>query len=113
MSEGLTKVMARITEKYQYQTQCMISRKKAAQKQGNTLEREIHRPLSLLNMPSKIYEGTIGENIDGHFTKKSRSSNHLWAGAPTQGGLEGQLPLHPSSKRGRGARSALKYKKKI
>lgn len=71
VSEGLTKVMVRITEKCQYPAQWKICRVKAAPKQGNTLERENYRPLSLLSMPSKVSEGIIGDIIDEQFAKRS------------------------------------------
>ena len=43
------------------------------------MERENHRPTSLLGIPSKVLESILCEKIDTHFTKSHLSSPHQWA----------------------------------
>ena len=70
--------MTKITEKLEYPTQWKISKVKSAPKKGSNLERGNRRPLSLLSIPSKIYEGVIGDELDNHFVKGGISSVHQW-----------------------------------
>ena len=95
-AEGLTNLMTKITEKSEYPTQWKISEVKSALKKGSNLERGNHRPLSLLSIPSKIYEGVIGDELDNHFVKGGISSVHQWGFK--QGKSTETLMLHLTEK---------------
>ena len=65
-----------------------MSKVKAVPKKGNSSERGDFRPIPLLSIPSKVYEGIIGDAIDGHFINGGLSNKSQWVNFSK---LEGQL----------------------
>ena len=47
-------------------------------KKGATKERENYRPISLISIPSKIYETIISETLDKHITNFNLSTENQW-----------------------------------
>ena len=56
-----------------------MNRVRAIFKKGSKQERENHRPISLLRIPSKVLEAIICETVDNHFIGRNISSAHQWA----------------------------------
>ena len=46
------------------------------------MERENFRPISLLSIPSKVFEGILCKDIDHHVISQGISSKHQWAFKP-------------------------------
>ena len=76
-ADGLTKLMTIITEKSEYPSQWK-KQSKICIKEGSKLERGNHRHLSVLSIPSKIFEWVIGHELNIHFVKGGISSGHQW-----------------------------------
>lgn len=57
---------------------------KAVPKKGNSSERGDFRPISLLSIPSKMYESIIGDSIDYHFVNKGLSNKNQWGFKPNR-----------------------------
>ena len=47
-------------------------------KKGNKLDRGNYHPISLLNIPSKVFESIICDQLDSHITKNGLSNKHRW-----------------------------------
>ena len=75
---GLSYVMEESSKTSSYPSQWKLSKVRAVPKKGNSSERGDFRPISLLNIPSKVYEGVIGEAIDCHFIDGGISSQSQW-----------------------------------
>ena len=75
---GFSYVMEESLKSSSYPSQWKLSKVRAVPKKGNSSERGDFRPISLLNIPSKVYEGVIGETIDCHFIDGGISSQSQW-----------------------------------
>ena len=79
MAVGLSNVMEVSSKASSFPSQWKLSKVRAVPKKGNSSERGDFRPISLLNIPSKVYEGVIGEAyIDCHFIDGGISSQSQW-----------------------------------
>lgn len=76
---GLAIIMKNCIEKEKFPEQRRVSRVKAIFKKGSKQERENHRPISLLSIPSKVLEAIISETVDDHLIGRNISSTHQWA----------------------------------
>ena len=79
IAPGLALVMNECTEHSKFPGQWKLSKVRALFKKGTKVERENHRPISLLSIPSKLMEGVICEKIDEHFVNGGLSTPHQWA----------------------------------
>ena len=77
MAAGLSYVIEECLRSSSYPSQWKMSKVKAVPKEGNSSERGDFRPISLLNIPSKVYKGFIGEATDCHFIDGGLSSQ-IW-----------------------------------
>eukprot|EP00794_Sanderia_malayensis_P016459 gene16459-18091_t len=77
-SKGLNIVMRNSVEEAQYPTQWQISKVRAIPKKGNMLDRGNYRPVSLLSIPSKIYESIICDELGLHLKENNISNPHQW-----------------------------------
>ena len=75
---GLSYVMEVSSKTSSHPSQRKLSKVRAVPKKGNSSERGDFRPISLLNIPSKVYKGVIGEAIDCHFINGGISSQSQW-----------------------------------
>ena len=75
---GLSFVMDRSLRCATYLNQWKLSKVKAVSKKGNSSEIGNYRPISLLGIPSKVYEGIIAESIDKHFIDRGLVSTNQW-----------------------------------
>ena len=91
-SKGLNIVICNSVEKTQYPAQWQVSKVRAAPKKGDKLERGNYRPISLLCIPSKIYESLIFEELDSHFKNSNIINQHQWGF--TEGKSAELLMLH-------------------
>ena len=71
---GLSYVMEESLKSSSSPSQWKLSKVRAVPKKGNSSQRGDLRPISLLNIPSKVYEGFIGEAIYCHFIDGGLSS---------------------------------------
>ena len=78
MAVGLSYVMEESLKSSSYPSHWKLSKVRAMPKKGNSSERGDFRPISLLNIRSKVYEGFIGEAIDCHFIDGGISSQSQW-----------------------------------
>ena len=78
-ASGLSEIMNKCIERSQFPSQWKISKVCALFKKGSRMERENHRPISLLGIPSKVLESIICDNIDTYFTRSHLASPHQWA----------------------------------
>lgn len=51
---------------------------KAVPKKGNSSERGDFRPISLMSIPSKVYEDIAGDSVDCHFVSGGLSRQSQW-----------------------------------
>ena len=78
MAVGLSYVMEESLKSSSYPSQWKLRKVRAVPKKGNSSERGDFRPISLLNIPSEVYEGFIGEAIDCHSIDGGLSSQSQW-----------------------------------
>lgn len=81
---GLSYIMGESLKTSKYPSQWKMSKVKAVPKKGNSSERGDFRPISLLSIPSKMYESIIGDHIDCHFVNKGLSSENQWGFKPNR-----------------------------
>ena len=81
---GLSYVMGESLKTTKYPSQWKMSTVKGIPKKGNSSERGDLRPISLLSIPSKIYESIRGDYIDCHFVNKELSSDNQWGFKPNR-----------------------------
>ena len=91
-SIGLTTVIQNSVARAQYPSRWRLSRVWAIPKKGNKLGRGNYHPISLLNIPSKVYESIICDQLDSHITKNGLSNKHQWGF--TEGKSTELLMLH-------------------
>ena len=94
-SKGLNIVIRNSVEKAQYPPQWQL-KVRAAPKKGGKLERGNYRPISLLSIPSKIYESLFCEELDSHFRNSNIINHHQWGF--TKGKSTELLMLHLTEK---------------
>ena len=75
-SKGLNIVICNSVEKAQYPAQWQESKVRAVPKKGDKLERGNYRPISLLSIPSKMYESLICEELNSHFNNSNIINHH-------------------------------------
>ena len=95
-SKGLNIVIRNSVEKSQYPPQWQVNKVRAAPKKGDKLEGGNYRPISLLSIPSKIYESLICEELDSHFRNSNIINHHQWGF--TKGKSTELLMLHLTEK---------------
>ena len=78
MAVSLSYVMEESLKSSSYPSQWKLRKVRAVPKKGNSSERGDFRPISLLNIPSEVYEGFIGEAIDCHSIDGGLSSQSQW-----------------------------------
>ena len=81
---GLSCVLGESLKTSKFPSQWKMSKVKAVPKKGNSSERGDFRPISLLSIPSKMYECIIGDSIDCHFINKGLSSKNQWGFKPNR-----------------------------
>ena len=81
-TKGLSIVFNHCVRKCSFPSQWKVSRLKALFKSGAKMERENFRPISLLSIPSKVFEGILCKDIDNHVISQGISSRHQWAFKP-------------------------------
>ena len=74
LKEGVCKSI--LTSKYP--SIWKIGKVTAVFKKGAMKERESYRPISLISIPSKIYEAIISETLDKHITNFNLSTKKQW-----------------------------------
>ena len=62
----------------QYPSSWRLSRVRAILHKGNKPDRGNYHPISLLNVPRKVYESIICDQLDSHITKNGLSNKHQW-----------------------------------
>ena len=77
-SKGLTTVIQHSVVRAQYPSSWRLSRVWAIPRKGNKLDRGNYHPISLLNIPSKVYESITCDQLDSHITKNGLSNKHQW-----------------------------------
>eukprot|EP00794_Sanderia_malayensis_P000634 gene634-1302_t len=77
-SLGLKEVLTKSISTCKYPSLWKTSKVTAVFKKGATKERENYRPISLLSIPSKIYETIISENLDKHIENYNLSTQNQW-----------------------------------
>ena len=95
-SKGLNIVIHNSVEKARYPAQWQVSKVRAAPKERDKLERGNYRPISLLSIPSKIYDNLICEELDSHFKNSNIINHHQWGF--TKGKSTELLMLHLTEK---------------
>ena len=75
---SLSYVMEESLKSSSYPFQWKLSKVRAVSKKGNSSGRGDFRPISLLNIPIKLFEGFIGEAIDCYFIDGGLSSQSQW-----------------------------------
>jgi len=63
---GLQEVINKAIADRRYPTRWKIAILKSSHKKGGKKITENYRPLSMLSVPSKIFESIIGKRMDGH-----------------------------------------------
>ena len=96
LSKGSNIVIRNSVQKTQYPAQWQVSKVRAVPKKGDKLERGNYRPISLLSIPSKIYESLICEELDSHFKNSNIINHHQWGF--TKGKSTELLMLHLTEK---------------
>ena len=77
-STGLSVIIQNSISQNKYPSQWKTSRVRSVFKKGSKLLPENYRPISLLSIPSKIYEDLICKEIDKHVYTHDLSSKHHW-----------------------------------
>ena len=95
-SKGPNIVIRNSVEKAQHPSQWQVSKVRAAPKKRDKLERGNYRPISLLSIPSKIYDNLICEELDSHFKNSNIINHHQWGF--TKGKSTELLMLHLTEK---------------
>ena len=75
-TKGLSIVFNHCLKKCTFPSQWKVSRLKALFKDGAKMERENFRPISILSIPSKDFEGISCKDIDNHVTSQGISSRY-------------------------------------
>ena len=62
----------------QYPSNWRLSRVRAIPKKLNKRDKGNYDPISLLDIPSKVYESIICDQLDSHITNNRLSNKHQW-----------------------------------
>ena len=76
--EGIKVVFNKSIACNQYPSIWKLAKVKSAFKKGEKIESPNYRPLSMLSIPGKLFEGQACDNIDKHVTKQNLLSKNQW-----------------------------------
>ena len=79
IAPSLTSMFKQSVEACKPPDQWKIARVSAAFKKGREEERTCYRPLSMLNMPSKLMESCVASNITNHVVTQNLLDSRQWA----------------------------------
>ena len=78
MKEGINIILQRSITERKYPSKWKTAKMKVAYKKGETTDPSNYRPLSMLSVPSKIFEGQICKHIDNHMEEHELQTDRQW-----------------------------------